>query len=187
MTVATNILYNQFIKNEYVKPADLQKWLSISPGLIPEEEWPDILRRPYQCLRETKLQSLQSKIIHKIINCNKKLFDMKLKETPMCSYCDETDDISHFFVHCDNVTDNRIILNFCILHMQNYIYKQRLFVNNNLVLGEFKRILLIENEKKYWSNKIRFHSKLNIILWWKLKKSDIKHTKTLMWWLVREN
>ena len=105
MTVATNILYNQFIKNKYVKPAGLQKWQSISPGLIPEEEWPDILRWPYQCLRETKLQSLQSKIIHRIINCNKKLFDMKLKETPMCSYCDETDDISHFFAHCDNVSD----------------------------------------------------------------------------------
>ena len=187
VTVATNILYNQFIKNKYVKPAGLQKWQSISPGLIPEEEWPDILKRPYRCLRETKLQSLQFKIIHRTINCNKKLFDMKLKETPMCSYCDETDDIPHFFVHCDNVsdiwkeffiwwnqlgvfvvdfptrnsekdilfglpneTDNQIILNFCILHMKNYIYKQRLFVNNNLVLEEFKRIILfkIEIEKR---------------------------------------
>ena len=112
---------------------------------------------------------------------------MKLKETPMCSYCDETDDILHFFVHCVNVsdiwkeffiwwnqlgvflvdfptrnsetdisfglpneTDNQIILNFCILHMKNYIYKQRLFVNNNLVLEEFKRIILfkIEIEKR---------------------------------------
>ena len=59
VTVATNILYNWFIKNKYVKPDGLQKWQSISPGLKPEEEWPDILRRPYQCFRETKLQSLQ--------------------------------------------------------------------------------------------------------------------------------
>ena len=70
-----------------------------------EDEWPDILKRPHQCLRVTKLQSLQFKIMHRIINYNTKLFDMKLKETPMCSYCDETDDIPHFFVHCDNVSD----------------------------------------------------------------------------------
>ena len=49
-----------------------------------------------------------------------------------------------------NETDNQIILNFCILHMKNYIYKQRLFVNNNLVLEEFKRIILfkMETEKR---------------------------------------
>ena len=72
--MATNILYNQFIKNKYIKPAGSQKWHSISPGLIPEEEWPDILKRPYRCERETKLQSLQFKLIHRIINCNKKTF-----------------------------------------------------------------------------------------------------------------
>ena len=34
--------------------------------------------------------------------------------------------------------------------MKNYIYKQRLFANNNLILEEFRRILLfkIEIEKK---------------------------------------
>ena len=30
--------------------------------------------------------------------------------------------------------------------MKNYIYKQRLFVNNNLVLEEFKRIILLKIE-----------------------------------------
>ena len=50
-----------------------------------------------------------------------------------------------------NESDNQIVLNFCILHMKNYIYKQRLFANNNLILEEFRRILLfkIEIEKKY--------------------------------------
>ena len=106
-----------------------------------------------------------------------------------------------------NETDNQIILNFCILHMQNYIHEQRLFLNNNLVLEEFKRILLfkIEIEKKYWSNKISFHSTLNIILCMKTARRTIciivyafltinktntftpAHTNALMWWLVREN
>ena len=112
---------------------------------------------------------------------------MKLKETPVCSFCNELDDVPNFFVNCDNVSDiwkdffiwwnrigyfvvdfptrnsekdilfglpnesdNQMVLNFCILHMKNYIYKQRLFANNNLVLEEFRRILLfkIEIEKK---------------------------------------
>ena len=105
MNAATHISYSQFIKNKYVKPAGTHKWQSVTPGLISEEEWPDIFRRPYRCSRETTLQSLQFKIMHRIINCNKKLFDMKLKETPVCSFCDELDDVPHFFIYCDNVND----------------------------------------------------------------------------------
>ena len=50
-----------------------------------------------------------------------------------------------------NERANQIVLNFCILHMKNYLYKQSLFANNNLILEEFRRILLfkIEIEKKY--------------------------------------
>ena len=102
---------------------------------------------------------------------------------PVCSFCNELDDVPHFFVNCDNVSDilkyffiwwnrigyfvvdfrtrnsekdilfglpnesdNQIVLNFCILHMKNYIYKQRLFANNNLILEEFRRILLFKIE-----------------------------------------
>ena len=66
---ATHILCNQFTKNKCIKPAGIQKWQSISPGLIWEEKWLGIFWRPYQCSRETTLRSLQFKIIHRIINC----------------------------------------------------------------------------------------------------------------------
>ena len=45
-----------------------------------EEEWTAVFLRPYICLRETKMQSFQYKIIHSIINCNKKLCDMKINK-----------------------------------------------------------------------------------------------------------
>ena len=48
-----------------------------------EEEWADVFLGPYICLRETKLQSFQYEIINRIINCNKKLFDIKIKKTPL--------------------------------------------------------------------------------------------------------
>ena len=47
-----------------------------------EEEWADIFTRTFKVVRETKIQSFQFKLVHRIINCNKKLFDMKIKASP---------------------------------------------------------------------------------------------------------
>ena len=101
----TNTLYKQFIEYKYKKIAGITKWNATATGQISDNEWSNIFQRSYQTLRETKIQSLQFKIIHRIINCNKKLFDMKIKETPKCSYCDAIDDIPHFFMRCENVLD----------------------------------------------------------------------------------
>ena len=35
---------------------------------------------------------------------HKKLYDMKLKETPLCMFCDRIDDLPHFFFNCEYVT-----------------------------------------------------------------------------------
>ena len=89
---------------KYVTPTCVLKWKTLHVDFdMSEEEWADVFLRPYICLRETKLQSFQYKIINRIINCNKKLFDMKIKNSPVCSYCDQTDDIGHFFFMCKDV------------------------------------------------------------------------------------
>ena len=44
-----------------------------------EEEWADIFTRTFKVVRETKFQSFQFVLIHRILNCNKKLYDMKIK------------------------------------------------------------------------------------------------------------
>ncbi len=46
------------------------------------------------------MQSFQYKIIHQLITCPKKLFDMKLVGNAKCKYCQELDNISHFFLFC---------------------------------------------------------------------------------------
>ena len=99
--ISTKWVYSIYINYKYVTPACITKWNLIQNRC--EEEWADIFKRPYLCVRETKLQSFQFKLIHRIINCNKKLFDMKIKPSPQCTYCDELDDISHFFFQCRNV------------------------------------------------------------------------------------
>ena len=68
---------------KYVTPTSVLKWKTVHEDFdMSEEEWTDVFLRPYFCLRETKLQSFQYKIIHRIINCNKKSFDMKFKNSP---------------------------------------------------------------------------------------------------------
>ena len=117
------------------------------------------------------------------INCNIKLFNVKIKKTPKCSYCDAIDDISHFFMRCENVLDlwtrffnwlnqvgyhnvnfstpkseneilfglpnngdNNATLNFCMLHIKHYIYKQRLFHDNEIQFGAIKNMLSVKLE-----------------------------------------
>ena len=150
----------------------LQKWYICSFCMYnkmefnPESLWRRMSWRPYLCVRETKLHSFKYKLIRRIINCNKKLFDMKIKPSHQCIYCDQLDDISHFFP-CRNVyglwfaffhlwnetnycrvdfanfpnqqdivfgvsysSSVNEVMNFCILHIKFYIYKQR-FVDDN--------------------------------------------------------
>ena len=95
----TKLFYQYFIDEKSQPPACIEKWKQIYPE-IKNEEWNEIFKHPFLITRETKLQSFQYKIIHRIINCNQKLYDMKIKTTPTCSYCDELDDIIHFFVLC---------------------------------------------------------------------------------------
>ena len=50
--------------------------------------------------RETKLQSLQFKIIHRIFPCRNYLFRRKIIDSPECRICGETDTLVHFFLTC---------------------------------------------------------------------------------------
>ena len=100
----TRFIYECYVQTKYVTPTSVLKWKTLHEDFdMSEEEWTDVFLRPYICLRETKLQSFQYKIIHRIINCNKKLFDMRIKNSPLCTYCDQTDDIGNFFFLCKDV------------------------------------------------------------------------------------
>ena len=102
----TKFIYECYVQMKYVTPTYVLKWKTLHVDFdMSKEEWADVFLRPYICLRETKLKSFQYKIINRIINCNKKLLDMKIKNSPVCSYCDQTDDIGHFFFMCKDVYD----------------------------------------------------------------------------------
>ena len=66
--IETNTLYKQFIKYKYKKPTGITRWNATATVQISDDEWPNIFQRSYQSLRETKIQSLQFKIIHNKLN-----------------------------------------------------------------------------------------------------------------------
>ena len=80
----TKFIYECFVQMKYVTPMCVLKWKTLHVDFDrSEEEWTDVFLRPYICLRETKVQSYQYNIINRIINCNKWLFDMKIKNSPV--------------------------------------------------------------------------------------------------------
>lgn len=64
------------------------------------EEWEEIYLRPYLTSRETKLQSFQFRVNHRLITCNALLRRYRIKADDNCTICDCTDTIEHFFLSC---------------------------------------------------------------------------------------
>lgn len=146
-----------------------------------EEYWTENYKRSYLSARDTKLQSFQFRICHRIIPCNKFLKNIRIRQDDMCSYCQDQDSIQHFLFTCpatktfwDNFcnwlatqVDIQIhmstrlflfgvpisnpqdrIVNFLLLLIKFYIYRQKLFHQGRLCLlqflGELRARLQIE-------------------------------------------
>lgn len=81
----------------------VQRWYDTNVDYfegVREVDWPMIFTSPYLHVRETKLQTLQFKIIHRILPCNKLLKIYRIKDSDECEYCGKKDDIAHFFINC---------------------------------------------------------------------------------------
>ena len=65
--------------------------------------WQNIFLRPFEVCRSTKLQTLQYRILHRIVPCNRWQHTIKIKDSPDCTVCKETDTINHFFFQCTDV------------------------------------------------------------------------------------
>ena len=100
--VNTKMFYDMLIKMKYVKPTAIYRWNGLFE--IHDTDWESILKLPYTATRETKLQSFQFKVIHRIIACKKWLYMQNILETDKCETCNIEDNLIHFFVECRLVT-----------------------------------------------------------------------------------
>ena len=90
------------LSNKEKTPTCLHKWIQIFPNFNTLKQKYAFLRI-FSVTRETKMQSFQYQIIHRNINCRKKLFNMKIVESPLCEHCGTVDTLIHFFTECNYV------------------------------------------------------------------------------------
>jgi hypothetical protein len=99
------LTYNLLLNNSDHRPTCIKKWAEHLPNIkmADDEVWQHIFYCPFKTTREVKLQSFQYKITNRIINTNKQLSIWKIKENALCNYCNNEDDLIHFFISCDNI------------------------------------------------------------------------------------
>ncbi len=101
LKVSTKRIYQHIVYRKATRLTALDRWLEHFD--IDDSDWQDIFRSPYIACRETKLQAMQYKIIHRIIPCNKWLFNQKINDSPNCIKCSKIDDIIYNFIRCSGV------------------------------------------------------------------------------------
>ena len=97
--------YWALVDRTKVEPKCVHKWSEIYPYFETAEPeiWKRIFNMAFNVTQETLIQSFQYRLIHRIIPCNKWLETIRVKDTNICNYCDNVDDLQHFFLYCHNV------------------------------------------------------------------------------------
>ena len=96
-------IYWCFVQSKFVTPTCELKWCEKHGYNFSPEIWQHVYLLPYKICRNAFLQSFQTKIIHRILPCKEVLFNWKIKDSNVCSFCnnDMVDDIPHYFVLCE--------------------------------------------------------------------------------------
>ena len=93
------IIYSLFNNKPNYISNGMLRWNNIFPD-IQSKEWKDIFRRSFLSSRETGLQSMQYRILNYVVTCKKKLHEMRIVDSPLCTACNNVDNHVHFFVEC---------------------------------------------------------------------------------------
>lgn len=94
--------YAELVKRQQLPIKRQESWaaeLEIDGGKHPLD-WPNIYSRPYKTTRETKMQSFSFKLAHRLVPCNSYLSKIRIKDQATCSFCEEEDTITHFYINC---------------------------------------------------------------------------------------
>lgn len=106
--VSAKKVYRAILPSKLTKVSSQAKWDELYPPLEADSKgkWEQVYTFPYLATRETKLQSLQFRITHRTIPCNRYLSNIRIKQDDSCSYCEPpvSDTIQHFFFSCTKVT-----------------------------------------------------------------------------------
>ncbi len=107
--------------------------------------WPRIFKLPFQVIRETKIQTFQYKILHRII-CNKWLFNIKITTSEVSDYCKEIDDILLFFFLCTNIREFWNLILDWLETIRNLQLKSSQILEECIIFGFPERNILIREK-----------------------------------------
>ena len=80
-----------------------EKWEKVLT-LNEKIQWRKIYGLPFNCVKETKIQCFQYKLLHRILPSNKFLYQIRYIDKPNCSFYDNEDEtLEHLFFQCQYV------------------------------------------------------------------------------------
>ncbi len=65
--------------------------------------WVRIFKLPFKIVGDKMKQACQYRVLHYIIPCNERHFNIKIKDSNICNFYDQIDTLPHFFVPCQKV------------------------------------------------------------------------------------
>ena len=95
------LFYWNLISKKGVRPSAFSKWEE--QYFYINFDWDHIACIPYKTARETSLQSLQYKIIHRYFPCAKNVGTWYANESQLCNTCGEVDTLEHYFFTCTDM------------------------------------------------------------------------------------
>ena len=79
------------------------KWAFEIDLTIDLNRWKEVFKLPYKITYDTKLQSFQYKVLHRILPTNSLLMKCNITATELCTFCHETkESILHLFCNCSH-------------------------------------------------------------------------------------
>ena len=76
------------------EPTAVETWINEFPFLV-NAPWHKIFAIPHKISPEPYVHSFQYKIVNRILNCGVNLHKWKIRDSPLCTYCNNIDSIEH--------------------------------------------------------------------------------------------
>ena len=92
-------VYWSMIAKSKTSPIPAERYWIRSLG-VPEVHMKKYYEIPYLYMRQTKIQTMQYKILHNFYACNLKLYKWKIVNSNKCLHCEITDTLEHHFFEC---------------------------------------------------------------------------------------
>ena len=96
--VSSKIVLQYLTEQQYATPKSQNKWVEYYP-FLEKVDWKLIYILPTRILL-----SLHFKILHRVFNCNYKLYIWNKIDSPTCHYCHSIDNLEHYFFYCNEST-----------------------------------------------------------------------------------